>query len=126
VERLKGEMKFIGTDPERYSVSVPKSLEKVLVTRAAQEMITVEELLTELIQHKINWPSTFEYEVLPENQCQGLKIHAKEQGHNEFWGFIQYSECFGNFYLTTDGITYTDLDHAFNVNPIEWIEKKKK
>lgn len=47
---------FIGTDPERYSVSVPKSLEKALVIKAVQKMITVEELLTEIIQNKINWP----------------------------------------------------------------------
>lgn len=111
---------------ERYYVSIPRFLGKILTKRAEQEMVTVGELITEIIQHKINWPSKFEYKVSPENQCQGLKIHAKEQGHNEFCGFVQYSECFGKFYLTTDGITYTDLDHAFNVNSIEWIEKERK
>lgn len=68
----------------------------------------------------------FSYEVLPENQCQGLKIQAEEQGHNRFEGFIQYSNHYNGFYLTTDGITYTDVKHALNVKPIESQPTKKK
>ena len=68
---------------------------------------------------KKDFPDTFEYEVKPENQCQGLKIWAKEQGHNRFEGFVQYSIYFKEFYLTIDGITYTSLKDAFNIKPIE-------
>ena len=46
-----------------------------------------------------HFPDIFEYEVNPENQCQGLKIWAKEQGHNRFEGFVQYSDLFKEFYL---------------------------
>ena len=64
------------------------------------------------------FPDMFEYEVNPENQCQGLKIWAKEQRHNRFEGFVQYSDLFKEFYLTIDGITYTSLKDAFNIKPV--------
>lgn len=62
--------------------------------------------------------SLFMYEVAPENQCQGLKMSAHEQGHNKFVGVVQYSDHYKSFYLTTDGITYTALENAQNVRPI--------
>lgn len=65
-----------------------------------------------------NFPDLFEYEVLPENQCQGLVIWAKEQGHNKFKGFVRYSELRSEFYLTMDDITYTSLNKAFNIQPV--------
>ena len=81
--------------------------------------------LMELMQRKMLYPDTFEYSVLPANQCQGLEMAAKEQGHNRFRGFVQYSALYGKFYLTNNGITYTDLEHAFNVKPIEWLKEKE-
>ncbi len=68
----------------------------------------------------------FSYEVLPKNQCQGLKIQAEDQGHNRFEGHILYSNYYNGFYLTTDGITYTDVNHALNVKPVEISPIKKK
>lgn len=65
-----------------------------------------------------DFPDEYEYEVNPENQCQGLKIWAKKQGHNSFKGFVQYSDHFKEFYLTMDGITYTPLKDAFNIKPV--------
>jgi hypothetical protein len=63
----------------------------------------------------------YKFEVLPENQCRGLQMWAKEQGHNRFEGFVRYDKRKGkkHFYLTTDDITYVEVSKVFNVKPVD-------
>ena len=48
----------------------------------------------------------------PDNVCQGLKLYNKMG--KEITGIIRYSESFGQFYFTTDDITFLHLYHGLS------------
>ena len=62
------------------------------------------------------FPTLFGYCVKPENRCPALKGKADE---HIFVGFVQYSNYFKQWYLTVDGISYTSLELAYNIIPID-------
>jgi hypothetical protein len=55
------------------------------------------------------------YTVPLEHRCEGLK---KYPDNKIFEGIVQYSNFYKEFYLTTDGVTYTSVHHAENITPI--------
>lgn len=56
--------------------------------------------------------SFFTYRVKPENRCEGLRKFPPE---HVFTGAVQWSKYYNEFYLTTDGITYTSTKDAYDV-----------
>ncbi len=57
----------------------------------------------------------YQYKVLPENRCQALKYYPED---TSFTGFIKYHSYFKVFYLTTDGISFTKLEHAYDIKQL--------
>lgn len=57
------------------------------------------------------------FTVDPDVQCQGLKMYEEYKAikDNRFLGWVEYSNYWKEFYLTTDGITYTPVRFAKDV-----------
>lgn len=76
-------------------------------------------LMLEEYENSLEQRSLYKFEVLPENQCAGMHMWAKEQGHNRFEGFVRYDKRKKLFYLTTDDITYVEVSKVLNVKPVD-------
>ena len=61
----------------------------------------------------------FQYRVKKQDRCEGLKRFS---ANKIFKGVVQWSNTYNEFYLTTDGITYTKLDKAHSVKQVGDIQ----
>jgi hypothetical protein len=105
------------------TIKLPKILKDYFVKKAIDDEEFIREYMQFLVQQLLDTYSysKFEYEVAIPNRCEGLKMEPEDK---KFRGYIDWSEYYNNFYLTLDGITYTDIKHAFNIKPINWVEEK--
>lgn len=57
----------------------------------------------------------FRYRVAIAHRCAGLRYEPEDA---VFTGWVQWSAMYNEWYLTIDGITYTSLRNATNIEPI--------
>ncbi len=61
----------------------------------------------------------YAFKVKPEHRCEGLGNGIDKYPEDYyFMGVVQWSSYYKEWYLTTDGITYVKLEHAYDIDPV--------
>lgn len=63
----------------------------------------------------VDLQTMFRFQVEPKQRCSALKGMPDD---HYFIGYVQWSDLYKQWYLTIDGISYTPLEHATNIEPI--------